>query len=180
MKRGRMQAKGVARARRVALRTVREAELEGAVIKLARLLGFRVAHFRPAVLPSGRWATHMRGDKGFPDLTLAKRGRLIFAELKRVGEDPTEEQVAWLEVLGSVPGVEAVLWDTEDWASGAIEAALRREDEHEKNAEALLTWWRRQEGAEARPRRRRRRAGLASAMEAESATYQLVKRRVMG
>ena len=107
------------------LRSVRESELEGNVIELAQLLGWKVAHFRPAVLPSGRWATHMRGDKGYPDLTLAKRKRLILAELKRTGEDPTPEQEGWLEVLGSVPGVKAVVWRTEDWVSGAIEAELR-------------------------------------------------------
>jgi len=107
------------------LRSVRESELEGNVIELAQLLGWKVAHFRPAVLPSGRWATHMRGDKGYPDLTMAKKGRLIFAELKRTGEDPTSHQDSWLEVLGSVPGVKAVVWRTEDWVSGAIEAELR-------------------------------------------------------
>lgn len=109
------------------LRSVLESELEGNVIELAELLGWRVAHFRPAMLPSGRWATHMKGKKGYPDLTMARRRRLVFAELKRTGEDPTSEQVDWLEVLGSVPGVTAVVWRTEDWVSGAIEAELRKE-----------------------------------------------------
>lgn len=108
------------------LRSVLESELEGNVLELAGLLGWKGAHFRPAMLPSGRWATHMRGDKGFPDLVLAKRGRLIFAELKRSGEEASAEQLVWLEVLGSVPGVVAVLWSTEDWVSGAIEKELRR------------------------------------------------------
>lgn len=122
------------------LRAVLESELEGNVIELAQLLGYKCAHFRPAMLPSGRWATHMRGDKGFPDLVLAKRGRLIFAELKRSGEEATPEQLRWLEVLGSVPGVVAVVWSTEDWVSGAIEEELRR--------------------APARPPRRRRKAAM--------------------
>lgn len=110
------------------LRSVLESELEGNVIELAELLGYLCAHFRPAMLPSGRWATHMKGKKGYPDLTLVKPGRpgrLIIAELKRTGEDPTPEQQAWLEALGSVPGVTVVVWRTEDWVSGAIEAELR-------------------------------------------------------
>lgn len=52
-----------------------ESQLEDAVLDLAGLLGWRRAHFRPAVLPSGRWATHMAGDKGFPDLALAAAGK---------------------------------------------------------------------------------------------------------
>jgi hypothetical protein len=69
----------------------------------------------------------MRGDKGFPDLVLAKKRRLIIAELKRTGEDPTPEQLEWLEVLGSVPDILVVVWRTEDWVSGAVEAELRAE-----------------------------------------------------
>jgi hypothetical protein len=111
--------------RRTIARSIRESELESSVMDLARVLGWRRAHFRPAMLPSGKWATHMSGDVGFPDLVLARRGALIVAELKRSQGRPTPDQLAWLDVLGSVPGVTAALWRTEDWLSGEIEAVLR-------------------------------------------------------
>lgn len=37
---------------------------------------------------------------GFPDLVLTRKGALIFAELKRVREEPSAAQVAWLAALG--------------------------------------------------------------------------------
>lgn len=94
-------------------------------MELARVLGWKRAHFRPAMLRSGKWATHMSGDTGFPDTVLAKNGTLIFAELKRSSGKADPKQLAWLAVLGTVPGVTAVLWRTEDWLSGEIEAVLR-------------------------------------------------------
>ena len=45
-----------------------ERELQDAVIQLARLLGWRVAHFRPAMTTRG-WRTPVSADgAGFPDL----------------------------------------------------------------------------------------------------------------
>ena len=58
-----------------------EADLQQAVIECARTLGWMVAHFRPALRQSGRWSTPVQADgKGFPDLVLARAGRVIFAE----------------------------------------------------------------------------------------------------
>lgn len=94
-------------------------------MELARLLGWRRAHFRPAQLRSGKWATHMSGETGWPDLVLARPGRLVIAELKRSGKDPTPEQEAWLDVLRTVPGVTVAVWRPEDWRSGEIERVLR-------------------------------------------------------
>ena len=56
--------------------------------------------------------------KGMPDLTMARGsdGRVIFAELKRVGKDPTPEQAHALEVLRQCPGVEVYVWrPSDDW-----------------------------------------------------------------
>lgn len=79
-----------------------ERDFQDNVIQLARLLGWKIAHFRPAKTSKG-WRTPMQGDKGFPDLVLAKKGRVIFAELKSEKGKVTADQWAWLEeVLGTV------------------------------------------------------------------------------
>jgi hypothetical protein len=103
---------------------VREAELQAAVIECARLFNWRVAHFRPARTKYG-WRTAMTGDPGWPDLSLAREGRLVFLELKQKGKRPTVEQAGWLAVLGSVPGVEARVVTSTDWESGLVERLLR-------------------------------------------------------
>lgn len=78
-----------------------ERDFQSNVIELAQILGWRVAHFRPAQTKNGRWVTPMQGDAGFPDLVLAKAGRVIFAELKSEKGKATDEQVEWLsELLG--------------------------------------------------------------------------------
>ncbi len=77
-----------------------EAEFSRLVAEIARLGGFRSYH--PY---SSRKSEH-----GFPDWTLAKPGRLIFAELKTESGKVRPEQLAWLDLLATVPGVEAYLW----------------------------------------------------------------------
>lgn len=58
-----------------------EAMFQIEIIELARILGWRVAHFRPAQTRHG-WRTPVAADgKGFPDLVLV-RERVIYAELK--------------------------------------------------------------------------------------------------
>ncbi len=101
-----------------------ERELQNAVIELARLLGYRVAHFRASLTQSGRWATAMQGDVGYPDLTLAGNGRLIFAELKSVKGRISDAQLDWRLALTGT-GAEWYLWRPSDWTSGRIEAVLR-------------------------------------------------------
>ncbi len=59
-----------------------------------------------------------RSDKstpGYPDLTMTKNGRLIFAELKREGKKATPTQQKWLFELALVDGVQACLWWPSDW-----------------------------------------------------------------
>lgn len=73
---------------------------------------------------------------GFPDLTLVRGGRLIFAELKTERGKTTDEQDAWLEDLGAVEletydtdpleaAVRVFLWRPSDLLEGRIEAVLR-------------------------------------------------------
>lgn len=104
-----------------------EAQLERAILELAGLLGWRRAHFRPAQLRSGRWATHMSGDTGFPDLVLVRDGRLLFVELKAERGEASPEQVRWLEVLSGVHGIEVCLWRPADWLYGPVKATLSGE-----------------------------------------------------
>jgi hypothetical protein len=102
---------------------VSEAELQKAVIELARRLGWRTAHFRTSRTQSGGWATAVQGDgKGFPDLVLARNGYVLFVELKAKAGRLSAEQDAWLEAL---PEQETYVWRPEHWASGAIERTLR-------------------------------------------------------
>lgn len=100
-----------------------EAELQNAVIDLAHLLHWRVAHFRPARTETG-WRTPMQGDRGFPDLVLANGDLVVFAELKSDRGQVTDDQREWLTAV-NVPGVLAVVWRPVDWVSGSIECALR-------------------------------------------------------
>ena len=98
-----------------------EAGFQNAVIELAQLHGWKVAHFRPARTKTG-WRTAVSADgKGFPDLVLV-RDRLIWAELKREGEDLSEHQEHWRDWLLAA-GEEWYMWMPSDWA--AIETVLR-------------------------------------------------------
>lgn len=52
--------------------------------------------------------------EGFPDTVLVRDERLLFAELKRAGNEPTAAQQQWLEALRSVKHVETYLWYPKD------------------------------------------------------------------
>lgn len=109
-----------------------EADLHRGVIETAQLLGWRVAHFRPARTAHG-WRTPVEADgKGFPDLVLV-RDRVVFVELKCGRNRLSPEQDAWLEAL-KLAGVEAYLWTDETWGRGEVEAVLRQSTQHEEAA----------------------------------------------
>ena len=110
-------------------RSLTEAAFLRQVVDLAHYTGWLVHHCRPAVLPSGKWATHIQGDPGFPDLVLAKEGRVIFVELKREKGRVTDAQQAWRWALGAGRyGCSAFVWRPSDWS--VIEKVLKGE-EHE-------------------------------------------------
>lgn len=113
-------------------RRMTEKQLQDAVIKAAQLLGWRVAHFRPALTQTGRWVTAVQGDGvGFPDLVLVRPPRLMFVELKSHRGQVSDEQQAWLSDLTKVanmeePGeIDVYVWRPADWESGVIERRLR-------------------------------------------------------
>lgn len=95
-------------------RRATEGEFQEAVITLAKLNGWMVAHFRPARTENG-WRTPMTGDKGFPDLVLARAGRVVFAELKAHGKRLSKEQQDWAAALsGDNERAEVYTWRPTD------------------------------------------------------------------
>jgi len=90
-----------------------EEELAAQVIELAKANGWLVVRF-----PTWRATC---ATLGFPDLVLARKGRKIFAELKREGKDPTDAQQAWLSELGHG----CYVWRPSSWLDGTIDEILR-------------------------------------------------------
>lgn len=79
-------------------RPMSEADLQRQVIETAQWHGWLVFHPLPA-MHRGRWVTATQGDTGFPDLVLARRGVVLFRELKTdTGRVPPDQQ-RWAEHL---------------------------------------------------------------------------------
>ena len=79
-----------------------------AVMDLARRNGWCVFH---------DWDP-LQNTPGFPDLVMAKNGRVIFTELKIKGRDLTDNQVRWMKNLYTDhigPTHQAYVWEPEDW-----------------------------------------------------------------
>lgn len=93
----------------------------GQVVQLAEILGWSWVHFRPAQTARG-WRTPVSGTlgKGWPDLVLAKRGRVVFAELKSDAGRLDDAQTAVLDTLREA-GAEVFVWRPRDW-DGIVEA----------------------------------------------------------
>lgn len=98
-----------------------EAEFMAQVIAFAKMHGWAVVHFRPAMTKRG-WRTPVEGDaKGFVDLVLVKR-RVIFAEVKADDGHLSAEQQEWAKRL-EVAGQPVVIWRPRDW--NAVQSELR-------------------------------------------------------
>lgn len=88
-----------------------EDQCEDAIIDAARRCGWRV-HAERKAGSGNNWRTPIKGDRGYPDLTMVKGETLLFIELKRdvtgvIGPGQNE----WLDALDNVPGVRAmVIW----------------------------------------------------------------------
>ncbi len=79
------------------------------VIDRAKAMGWKVFHPRPARTAHG-WRTAGQGTpQGFPDLSLAQDGVVLFVELKSQKGKLTDEQKDWLlHTNGAV-------WRPQDW-----------------------------------------------------------------
>ena len=98
---------------------MREAEFQAAVIELAELQGWRCYHTHDS----------RRSQPGYPDLTLCRPPRLIFAECKTDTGRTSDDQDAWLDVLNHVQNavpehVLVAVWRPCMWRD--IEQALKR------------------------------------------------------
>lgn len=91
-----------------------ENELKTAVLQLARRNGWAVYHVPQARMRNG-------GGAGFPDLTMARDGEILFIELKQRGENPTSAQLDWAAALGR----SWHLIRPADWDSGRVGELLR-------------------------------------------------------
>lgn len=106
-----------------------EAELQACVLDLAKVMHWRVAHFRQALTAKG-WRTPVSADgAGFPDLVLAAPCRhdaiysqVLFVELKGSGGKVTSAQREWLDLLAP----NAAVWTPKEWLDGTIQKVLER------------------------------------------------------
>jgi len=106
------------------MRGISEAHFQRQVLDLARILGWTVAHFRPARTDAG-WRTAVAADgAGYPDLTMV-RDRLVIAELKTDIGRPSLAQRDWLEKLERA-GIETYLWAPRDWTA-IVDTLTRRQ-----------------------------------------------------
>jgi VRR-NUC domain len=97
------------------MRRATEAGFLRGVLRLAKLCGWRTAHFRTSRTNRG-WRTAVQGDgRGFVDIVLVRGGRLLFVEAKSDTGRLSPDQRAWLAALRQVPGVEVWEWRPADW-----------------------------------------------------------------
>jgi hypothetical protein len=90
-----------------------EKDWQKQVIDLAHLMGWTVAHFRPARTVHG-WRTPVAADgAGFPDLVLVRGEELLFVELKAERGRLRPEQKQWIEKLSRA--AETHVWKPADW-----------------------------------------------------------------
>lgn len=71
-----------------------ESELREQVVSLAHALGWKVFS-----LPINRTVRPVKDAVGYPDLTLARHGRVLFMELKTETGVLTDVQFAWMREL---------------------------------------------------------------------------------
>lgn len=100
-----------------------EEQFVDSVIELAQRCGWKATHFRPAKTERG-WRTPLQGDKGWPDITVARDGVVHFWEAKRSPKEvPTVEQSEWLRHLPNGRVVSPEDWD---WVETVLTARGRQ------------------------------------------------------
>lgn len=81
-----------------------EKDFQALVVDVARLFGWLIFHPYDS----------RRSTPGWPDLSMAREGELVFAELKTQSGRVSPEQQVWLDLLAST-GNRAFLWRPSDW-----------------------------------------------------------------
>jgi len=94
---------------------MKEKYLQEQVRWLARLCGYDFIYHT--------WDSR-NSPAGFPDIIILKDGRMIVAEIKREGEQPSPEQYFWLLEFSKIRQAEVYLWCPSDWDE--IESVIRR------------------------------------------------------
>lgn len=85
------------------------------VMKYAKDNRWKAAHFKAAIMPSGRWATPVQGDaKGFFDLVLVRDTKFMVVELKMYDGEFSQEQIDWAMAVQAA-GIHYDVWTPEDW-----------------------------------------------------------------
>lgn len=97
-----------------------EAQWQTVVVDYARLRGWLLHHGRPLRTVDGEWRTAITGDRGFPDLVMVRRERLVVAELKSETGRAGPGQAAWavgfqLVAAASGGAVEFHHWRPSAW-----------------------------------------------------------------
>jgi len=116
----------VERSRRILDASMTEAQFQALVVDMARVLGWRVAHFRRATMANGRTVTPVAADgAGFPDLVLVHPdGGVLYRELKTNRGKVAPHQRAWGEALVEA-GADWAVWRPADWPA-VLEQLQRR------------------------------------------------------
>lgn len=90
---------------------ISEASFQKMVIQIAQSNGWKYYH-PPDNIPN-KQGKRQNIVSGYPDLTLVRGERLIFAELKRNTGYASKEQKEWIEAL-STAKAEAYIWKPKD------------------------------------------------------------------
>lgn len=104
-----------------------EKEFQNAVVDYAHLNGWLVHHARAAQVREGKWVTPIQGDAGFPDLVMARYGKIVFAELKSKKGRLSQAQKEWRDIIDTAVDQDRLFWfewRPSDWDE--IEQTLRR------------------------------------------------------
>lgn len=90
--------------RRAIWRAVPEAKFQAQVKQLMEVTRWRTYH---------TWLS-LNSEPGFPDIVAVRNNRILFAELKRYGEELTPAQQYWKLALEHA-GAEFYAWDISQW-----------------------------------------------------------------
>lgn len=92
------------------LRAIKEKDWQAKVVRIATLNGWKHYHPPDNKPINGRIQKVV---SGYPDLTLVRDGKIIFAELKRETGRLSDDQIDWLDELRKC-GIDCYVWRPSD------------------------------------------------------------------